>query len=155
MTDIDKIIDGKLEMLKASCEQAINDGNADESFLTALRLAYEEIIAALRCSEPDEIAEFQQSVYTLCEKFYPEVDGAGSDTGDWRDFTLAEIRQTLNHVAERQPSSDQVGFEEYHDGIIGVFKMNSDGSRNLKILTPQASEQFRAMLSAAEAEEKS
>src|SRR5258708_9915005 len=108
MTDIDKIIDGKLEMLKASCEQAINDGNADESFLTALRLAYEEIIAALRCSEPDEIAEFQQSVYTLCEKFYPEVDGAGSDTGDWRDFTLAEIRQTLNHVAERQPSSDQV-----------------------------------------------
>jgi len=48
MTDADKIIDGKLEMLGASCEQAINDGNADESFLTALRLAYEEIIAAMR-----------------------------------------------------------------------------------------------------------
>ena len=55
MTNIDKIIDGKLEMLKASCEQAINDGNADESFLTASRLAYEEIISALRQPSSDQV----------------------------------------------------------------------------------------------------
>src|SRR6267378_2519066 len=55
----------------------------------------------------DEIAEFQQQVYSLCEKFYPEVDGGGTDSGDWRDFTLSEIRQTLNHLAESVRSEAQ------------------------------------------------
>jgi hypothetical protein len=53
-----------------------------------------------------------------------------------------------------RPPSGEMGYEEYHDGIIGVFKMNADGSRNLLMLTPQASEQLRAMLAEASKEAK-
>jgi hypothetical protein len=60
-------------------------------------------------------------------------------------------QQIIAALRRSQPEGE-MGYEEYHDGIIGVFKMNADGSRNLKVLTPQASEQFRAMLSVCEAE---
>ena len=66
-----------------------------------MRLAWDAACGSIESVRSDkEIGEFQQQVYELCKKFYPEVDGSGTDSGDWCDFTLAEIEQTLNHLAE-------------------------------------------------------
>lgn len=50
-----------------------------------------------------EIGKFQNDVKNLLdEKTGSNVDGAGSDSGDWRDFTLSEISQGLAVVAEQR-----------------------------------------------------
>lgn len=48
-----------------------------------------------------EIGEFQNNVKILIDELADSnVDGAGCDSGDWRDFTLSEIGQGLGHVID-------------------------------------------------------
>lgn len=49
-----------------------------------------------------EIGEFQQKVYDLCCEYAKGIDGAGSDSGDWRDFTLAEIGQCISQIVDER-----------------------------------------------------
>ncbi len=65
-----------------------------------------------------EIGEFQNDVLTVLLETLDEegienanIDGGGCDSGDWRDFTLSEIRQGLNRLVEHSheitpPSAD-------------------------------------------------
>lgn len=50
-----------------------------------------------------EVGEFQNQVRNLIMKMAPTCnpDGAGCESGDWRDFTLSEIGQGMAHVIDK------------------------------------------------------
>lgn len=51
----------------------------------------------------EEIGEFQNKAKNLIDSMAgSNVDGGGSESGDWRDFTLSEIGQGLAHVIDQR-----------------------------------------------------
>jgi hypothetical protein len=47
-----------------------------------------------------DITTCQERIYKVCEKYYPDVDGAGSD-GGWVDFTVCEVEKTLGVMEDK------------------------------------------------------
>ena len=56
-------------------------------------------LAEIEKEHDEEIGEFQNDAKALIDELTgANVDGAGCDSGDWRDLTLTEIRQGIGHV---------------------------------------------------------
>lgn len=56
-------------------------------------------LAQLEKDHDEETGEFQNDVKKLLDKLTgSNVDGAGCDSGDWRDFTLTEIKQGVSQL---------------------------------------------------------
>lgn len=91
--------DREVERLEVECdhwkdEAANNSRSAEQAY------------AARNTAEATEQARWQSSIYELLLEHASDdvVDGKGCDSGDPLDFTLTEIGQALNHVADERDS---------------------------------------------------
>lgn len=68
-----------------------------------IQKAINESLAELESEHDKSIGEFQNKVKNLIDELTgSNVDGAGCDSGDWRDFTLSEISQGFAHVVDKR-----------------------------------------------------
>lgn len=109
------------------------------------------LLAAKRLKEvekenDEEIGKFQNDVKNLIDQMAnSNVDGGGSDSGDWRDFTLSEISQGLAYVIDERDeikkelhslkTCDAVKF--FNDLEQQISQLRAEYKRALKVINPE------------------
>lgn len=91
-TEIAKKCAQQINFIAQENEDRLSDGVLEK----IIQKSINESLAELESEHDEEIGEFQNNVKNLIdERTGSNVDGAGCDSGDWRDFTLCEISQGL------------------------------------------------------------
>lgn len=109
-------------------------------------------LSTIKTEHDEEIGEFQNDVQALVSKLSgADVDGSGTDSGDWRDLTLAEIKQGLNKLIEDRDESKRLidSYEALSDEVGVDFEGVDDVTDVIRLLNQQVAD-LKAKLSAQE-----